>query len=112
MKHLSKSLKESVFSVLPIAAIVLIYAFSLYLEYSQVKEIGEKFTQVFFTDLKAKLISQFVSFLLVFVLSYLSINTVKMSLLKIDSTYSFLKRKYIIYSIISPLSKIKTRVFS
>lgn len=79
-----------------VAAIVLIYAFSLYLEYSQVKEIGEKFTQVFFTDLKAKLISQIVSFLLVFVLSYLSINTVKMSLLKIDSTYSFLKRKYIL----------------
>lgn len=79
------------------AVLVIMYLFSVYLEYSQIKEIGEKFTQVFFTDLKAKVISLTVCFLLVFVISYLSLNTVKFSLLKADETYSFLKTKYVIF---------------
>lgn len=84
--------------ILGIAAIAVVtaYLFGIYIEYTQIKEIGENFLQVFFTNMKTKIILQSVTFLLVFAILYLSLSSMKVSLLKLDSSYDFLKTKYVI----------------
>ena len=79
-----------------IAVLVLIITIGtgIYFDYNAYKEIGENFLEVFFTNLKVKITFQTLSFLIVFVISYVSIFFLKKNLLKIDSTFDFLSKKY------------------
>ncbi len=96
MKLKSKKMWGVALVALLVIAILSIWGFDLYLEYSQIKEIGDDFTEVFFTNMKAKIITQLVCFLFVLVVFYISFSSIKLSLLKIDGTYSFLKRRFMI----------------
>ncbi len=79
-----------------VAVLVLIITIGtgIYLDYNAYKEIGENFLEVFFTNLKVKITFQTLSFLIVFIISYVSIFFLKKNLLKIDSTFDFLSKKY------------------
>ena len=79
-----------------VAVLVLIITIGtgIYFDYNAYKEIGENFLEVFFTNLKVKITFQTLSFLIVFVISYVSIFFLKKNLLKIDSTFDFLSKKY------------------
>lgn len=77
-------------------AVIFTWLFGVYLEYTQIKEIGENYLQVFFTNMKTKVILQSVTFLVVFAILYLSLSTMKLSLLKLDSSYQFLKTRFVI----------------
>lgn len=78
-----------------LAAIVFIglIGTNIYFDYNAYKEIGENFLEVFFTNLKVKILFQVLSFALVLFISYISIFILMKNLTKIDSTFDFLKRK-------------------
>lgn len=79
-----------------VVILLIITSLGLYFDYQAYKEIGENFLEVFFTNLKVKIFFQVISFLIVFIISYLSIYFIKRNLTKIDSTFDFLNKKYIL----------------
>ncbi len=83
-------------SVLTVVLITLFISAKIYFDYNAYKEIGENFLEVFFTNLKVKVIFQALSFLFVFVVCYISVLILIKNLKKIDSTFDALDRKYII----------------
>ena len=87
---------KTLITVAIVAVLVLIITIGtgIYFDYNAYKEIGENFLEVFFTNLKVKITFQTLSFLIVFVISYVSIFFLKKNLLKIDSTFDFLSKKY------------------
>lgn len=90
--------KKSVISmaILALAAIILVFCANLYFDYNAYKEIGENFLEVFFTNLKVKIIFQVLSFALVLLISYISVFVLMKNLTKVDSSFDFLNKKYII----------------
>ncbi|MBE7021066.1 MAG: UPF0182 family protein [Ruminococcaceae bacterium] len=84
------------FTVIAVVLIVLIAGITIYFDYNAYKEIGENFLQVFFTNLKVKLIFQAMSFITVFLVSYISVLAIIKNLKKIDSTYDGLDKKSVI----------------
>ena len=83
-----------------LAAIILIgllVAVNIYFTYIQYKEIGENYTQVYLTNLQAKLIAQAVSFLFVFLIFLVSLLFVRKNLLKLDDTFGFLRSNLLIF---------------
>ena len=87
---------KTLITVAIVAVLVLIITIGtgIYFDYNAYKEIGKNFLEVFFTNLKVKITFQTLSFLIVFVISYVSIFFLKKNLLKIDSTFDFLSKKY------------------
>lgn len=110
---MKKAAKISIIVILVLAVFIMmaIPAFNLYLEYSQIKETGARFTQVFWINMRAKLIVSFVSFLIVFAVLYISFSSVKMTMMKIDSDYNFLKKRYLIFLISLFFSFIISNIF-
>ena len=65
--------KSSIIAIIVIALIAAaVFAFSLYVKYLSLLEIGAKYVSVFFTNLGVKAIAHIASFLLIFVLFYAS----------------------------------------
>ncbi len=91
-----KSKKIITISVAIVILLTLFVGAKIYFDYNAYKEIGENFLEVFFTNLKIKVIFQALSFLFVLLFSYISILILIKNLKKIDSTFDVLDRKYII----------------
>lgn len=87
---------KSLITIGIVAVLVLIITIGtgIYFDYNAYKEIGENFLEVFFTNLKVKITFQTLSFLIVFIISYVSILFLKKNLTKIDSTFDFLSKRY------------------
>ncbi|MBU5449875.1 UPF0182 family protein [Acetivibrio sp. MSJd-27] len=96
-----------------LAAIILIgllVAVNIYFTYIQYKEIGENYTQVYLTNLQAKLIAQAVSFLFVFLIFLVSLLFVRKNLLKLDDTFGFLRSNLLIFIFTFLLSLIASSI--
>ena len=82
------------------SAIVVVLAFSLfswyslYMEYIQVKEIGENFVNVFLTNFYTQLITQFGCFVLVFLILLTNLFVVRKIMLRADVSFSYLKNRF------------------
>ena len=65
--------KSSIIAIIVIALVAAaVFAFSLYVKYLSLLEIGAKYVSVFFTNMGVKAIAHIASFLLIFVLFYAS----------------------------------------
>lgn len=84
--------------------LILTVAGSLYFDYNAYREIGENFLEVYFTNLWAKVLSQGISFLLVFGIILASFNVLKKNMMRLDSLYDFLNRKSLIFIVTFVLS--------
>lgn len=71
------------------------YAISLFVEYIQIKEIGEQFTGNFWTNLNVKLISQAFSFLIIFLMFFITNQFLKKEVLRQNPNWTFLKKQWI-----------------
>ena len=103
---------KSLITIGIIAVLVLIITIGtgIYFDYNAYKEIGENFLEVFFTNLKVKITFQVLSFLIVFIISYVSILFLRKNLLKIDSTFDFLSKKYTVIVIALILSGVVSSI--
>lgn len=68
-KKMSKWMRISIW-VLAVVAVILVLGFGLsfFIDYVQIKEIGDQYTDIFWTNIRVKLIAQVVSLLLIFLL--------------------------------------------
>jgi len=74
--------------------IVLGFTFFLgiYTDYMQLKEVGENFTKVFWTNFNVNTITQLVTFVMFFVLILVNCLIIRNNLVHIDSSFSYLKK--------------------
>jgi uncharacterized membrane protein (UPF0182 family) len=78
-------------AVIFVLAVVLISGYSIYMQYLQVKEVGENFINVFFTNFSTQIIVQVVSFIIVFTIIFISLLIIRRVMLKVDISFSFVK---------------------
>ena len=69
--------KIIVFGLIFIVLMLLYYAGSMYLDYIQIMEVGEKYTSVFTTDFITELVIEVISFVVLFVAAVLSIMFIR-----------------------------------
>ncbi|MBQ4109616.1 MAG: UPF0182 family protein [Clostridia bacterium] len=95
MKKLFK--KPLLAFILAILILLVGIAVNFYYDYITVNEIGKNFTEVFFTNFQAKLFTQSITFAFTLILVYLSFLMVKVNLTKLDESFSYLKKKFMIF---------------
>lgn len=99
---INKDVKNILIFILAIFVALISVVFSLYFKFVSVKEIGENFVSVFMTDIWAKALALSVSFITVFLISFISFSILRKNLIKLDSVYDFLNKRYlvVIFSVI------------
>ncbi|WHH59419.1 UPF0182 family protein [Petroclostridium sp. X23] len=80
--------------VLALISLIMIGAllFGIFTDYIQIKEIGEKYTSVFWTNFNVKIVAQVASFLLVFVIFLTSTMIIRANMLSKDQSLEILKK--------------------
>lgn len=90
---LKKALSGVITGVLILLGIVvLITGYNFYMEYIQIREIGQNFVTVFSKNLITKIAVQSISFLIVFLLIFMNFLQIRKNMLKTDISFSFLKK--------------------
>ena len=64
----------------------------IYTDYMQLKEVGENFTKIFWTNFNVNTITQLITFVMFFVLILANCIIIRNNLVHIDSSFSYLKR--------------------
>ncbi len=95
-----KNPKKAVKIISLVLAVLLIlmvggYAVSLFVEYIQIKEIGEQFTSNFWTNFNVKILSQAISLLVIFLMFYITNLLLKKVILTRHPDWYVLKRHWI-----------------
>ena len=92
-ESLKKTLvKVAVGGLVLLLAILTAIGYHLYIEYLQVKEIGDNFVSVFTTNLITQSMIQVVSFFCIFLLILFSFLRIRKTMMKVDISFSFLKK--------------------
>ena len=86
--------KVIVSAIIIVLIISLFSGYSLYMNYLQVKEVGENFVSVFLTNLNTQLITQLTCFILVFLTILTNLFIVRKVMLKADVSFSYLKNRF------------------
>ncbi len=92
IKKVLPRLIVGIFAVILVVAAIVGYRF--YMEYVQVKEIGENFVSVFSQNLITKMSVQVISFFVVFLLIFSTFLKIRSTMLKVDVSFEFLKKKF------------------
>ncbi len=95
---LKKALSGVIIGLLIMLGIVVaITGYNFYMEYIQIREIGQNFVSVFSKNLATKIVVQGISFLIVFLLIFLNFLHIRKNMLKTDISFSFLKKIFPIF---------------
>ena len=92
VKKVLPRLLIGVFFVLLI--VVSIVGYHFYMEYIQIKEIGDNFVSVFSKNLITKVAVQGISWFVVFLMIFGTFMRIRSTMLKIDVSFDFLKKKF------------------
>ncbi len=90
-KALSRLLLGAAIVLLAVVAVV---GYHLYIEYIQILEIGQNFVSVFSKNLITKICVQCLSFLIVFLGIFLTFLRIRKTMMKVDSSFSFLEKRF------------------
>ena len=80
VKKFSKKRKKGFWitlTVIVLAVVALVSSYDLIMEYWQIQEIGENYTSVFWINLWARVLTQGIGFLLVFLVLWLNLSLLK-----------------------------------
>lgn len=92
---IKKVLPKLIFGIFAVLFVVFAVAgYRFYMEYIQIKEIGENFVSVFSKNLITKIAVQGISFSIVFFLIFGTFLKIRSTMLKIDVSFDFLKKKF------------------
>lgn len=93
--------KVKKYSILAAIVLIVLYLlitfFSYYVDYIEIRELGEQYTSVFFTNLTAQLSTQFFGLLAVLIILYVTFLIVKRVCLKQGLENKFLKKQGIFF---------------
>lgn len=73
-------------------ALIVSYSYGLLMEYIQIKEIGQRYTSVFWTNIKVRLISQMLSFLIIFIVFSINSLIIRKHTLKDNFDLAIIRR--------------------
>ncbi len=109
VKKFSKKRKKGFWitlTVIVLAVVALVSSYDLIMEYWQIQEIGENYTSVFWTNLWARVLTQGIGFLLVFLVLWLNLSLLKRFALVKAFDFSVLKKRwpYLIGSLVLSLA--------
>lgn len=96
--------------IIGIAAVIAVFAAAvvcgIYINYMEYLEIGEKFTDVFWVNFNANMLTFVVSIIIFFILIYVNLLVIRNNLLGIDSSFSYLKKGFwfVIFSFAASLA--------
>ncbi len=79
-------------AILLLLAVVCITGYNFYMEYIQIREVGQNFVSVFSKNLVTQIAVQGISFFVVFLLILGSFLQIRKTMLKVDISFSFLKK--------------------
>lgn len=95
---LKKSLSVVITCVLLLlAAVIAVTGYQFYMEYIQIREIGQNFVSVFFKNLSTQITVQVISFFIVFLLILMNFLQIRKTMLKTDVSFSFLNKLFPIF---------------
>lgn len=79
-------------AVLVIFALVCITGYNFYMEYIQIREVGQNFVSVFSKNLTTKIAIQIISLFTVFLFIFINFLRIRKTMLKVDVSFAFLKK--------------------
>lgn len=84
-------------ALLVLAAVISVTGYRFYMEYIQIREVGQNFISVFSKNLVTQITVQCISFLIVFLLILVNFLFIRKTMLKTDVSFSFLKKLFPVF---------------
>lgn len=78
--------------VILLLAVVCITGYNFFMEYIQIREVGQNFVSVFTKNLTTQITVQGISFFAVFLMIFASFLQIRRTMMKVDVSFSFLKK--------------------